>query len=34
VTSHKFCPMISIEADTRDIFVSIDKSAISLIVGS
>ena len=33
VTSHKFCPMINIEADTRDIFVSIDKSAISLIVG-
>ena len=33
VTSHKFCPMISIEADTREIFVSIDKSAISLIVG-
>src|SRR5215470_13011719 len=34
VTSHKFCPMIRIEGDTRDIFVSIDKSAISLIVGS
>jgi iron(III) transport system ATP-binding protein len=34
VTSHKFCPMISIEADARDIFVSIDKSAISLIVGA
>ena len=34
VTSHKFCPMINIEADRRDIFVSIDKSAISLIIGA
>ena len=33
VTSHKFCPMIRIEDDSGDIFVSIDKSAISVIVG-
>jgi ABC-type Fe3+/spermidine/putrescine transport system ATPase subunit len=32
VTSHKFCPMIKIEGDTGSIFLSIDKSAISVIV--
>jgi ABC-type Fe3+/spermidine/putrescine transport system ATPase subunit len=32
VTSHKFCPMIEIEGDSGNIFVSIDKSAISFIV--
>jgi iron(III) transport system ATP-binding protein len=31
VTSHKFCPMIRIEADTGNIFMCIDRSAISLI---
>jgi ABC-type Fe3+/spermidine/putrescine transport system ATPase subunit len=33
VTSHKFCPMIRLEADSGTIFMSIDKSAISVIVG-
>ena len=33
VTSHKFCPMINVEADSGNIFMSIDKSAISLIIG-
>jgi ABC-type Fe3+/spermidine/putrescine transport system ATPase subunit len=32
VTSHKFCPMIRLEADSGTIFMSIDKSAISVIV--
>ena len=31
VTSHKFCPMIRIEGDTGNIFMFIDKSAISVI---
>src|SRR5919108_512191 len=32
VTSHKLCPMIRLEGDSGDIFLSIDKSAISFIV--
>jgi iron(III) transport system ATP-binding protein len=31
VTSHKFCPMITVAGDTGNVFVSIDKSAISFI---
>ncbi len=31
VTSHKFCPMIRIEGDSGNIFMCIDKSAISVI---
>ena len=33
VTSHKFCPMIRIDGDSGDIFISIDRSAISVILG-
>jgi iron(III) transport system ATP-binding protein len=33
VTSHKLCPMIKLEGDSGDVFLSIDKSAISFIVG-
>ena len=33
VTSHKFCPMIKVEGDNGNIFLCIDKSAISVIVG-
>jgi len=31
VTSHKFCPMISVEGDGDKVFIHIDKSAISVI---
>ncbi|HEY7322836.1 MAG TPA: ABC transporter ATP-binding protein [Candidatus Binatia bacterium] len=33
VTSHKLCPMIRVDGDGGKTFLSIDKSAISLIVG-
>jgi hypothetical protein len=32
VTSHKLCPMISVEGEGERIFLHIDRSAISLIV--
>jgi ABC-type Fe3+/spermidine/putrescine transport system ATPase subunit len=34
VTSHKLCPMIRLEGHTGKTFLSIDKTAISLIIGS
>jgi hypothetical protein len=33
VTSHKLCPMVRINGDGGKTFLSIDKSAISMIVG-
>jgi len=33
VTSHKLCPMIRVKGDGDKTFLSIDKSAISVIVG-
>jgi len=32
VTSHRFCPMIHVDGDGGNIFLHVDKSAISLIV--
>jgi hypothetical protein len=33
VTSHKLCPMIRVDGEGGKTFLSIDKSAISVIVG-
>jgi ABC-type Fe3+/spermidine/putrescine transport system ATPase subunit len=33
VTSHKLCPMVRVDGDGGKAFLSIDKSAISMIVG-
>jgi ABC-type Fe3+/spermidine/putrescine transport system ATPase subunit len=32
VTSHKMCPMINVDGDSGNIYMAIDKSAISIIV--
>jgi hypothetical protein len=32
VTSHKLCPMVRLDAESGKTFLSIDKSAISVIV--
>ena len=33
VTSHKLCPMIRLDGESGKTFLSIDKSAISVIIG-